>query len=78
MKNYLLKVKNVLKIPKHTFQDNLTQYQGSNGHSATSDVGKSFWPQKHKIKILHFLPKKGMIWHLAGIAVPRGPIIPGH
>jgi hypothetical protein len=38
MKNYLLKVENVLLIPNHTFQDNLTQYQGSNGHSATSDV----------------------------------------
>ena len=37
MKNYLLKVENVLIILNHTFQDNLTQYQGSNGHSATSD-----------------------------------------
>ncbi len=37
MKNYLLKVENVLIISNHTFQDNLTQYQGSNGHSATSD-----------------------------------------
>jgi hypothetical protein len=34
MKNYLLKVENVLII---IFQDNLTQYQGSKGHSATSD-----------------------------------------
>jgi hypothetical protein len=38
MKNYLLKVEKILVIPKSTFQDNLTQYQGSNGHSATSDV----------------------------------------
>ncbi len=39
MKNYLLKVENVLKIPKTMlFQDNLSQYQGSKGHSATSDV----------------------------------------
>jgi hypothetical protein len=36
MKNYLLKVENMLKI-YHIFQDNLTQYQGSKGHSATSD-----------------------------------------
>jgi hypothetical protein len=38
MKIYLLKVENMLIIPKHIFQDNLTQYQGSKGHSATSDV----------------------------------------
>ncbi len=38
MKNYLLKVENVLKSLNHTFLDDLTQYQGSNGHSATSDV----------------------------------------
>ncbi len=38
MKKILLKVENVLIIPKyHIFQDNLTQYQGSKGHSATSD-----------------------------------------
>ena len=39
MKNYLLKVENVLKSVKHIFQDDLTQYQGSKGHSATSDGG---------------------------------------
>jgi hypothetical protein len=38
MKNYLLKVEKVQKSLKHIFQDNLTQYQGSKGHSATSDV----------------------------------------
>ncbi len=39
MKKYLVKVENVLKIPKiYIFQDYLTQYQGSKGHSATSDV----------------------------------------
>jgi hypothetical protein len=38
MKNYLLKVENVLKSLNHTFLDDLTQYQGSHGHSATSDV----------------------------------------
>jgi hypothetical protein len=37
MKNYLLKVENVLIIPKSYILDDLTQYQGSNGHSATSD-----------------------------------------
>jgi hypothetical protein len=37
MKNYLLKVDNILIIPKYTFQDDLTQYKGSRGHSATSD-----------------------------------------
>ncbi len=36
-------VENVLKIPKTCiFQDNLTQYQGSKGHSAISDVGVGF------------------------------------
>jgi hypothetical protein len=39
MKNYLLKVENMLKIPKtYIFQDKLTHYQGSKGHSATSDA----------------------------------------
>jgi hypothetical protein len=38
MKIYLLKVENVLIIPKsYIVQDDLTQYQGSKGHSATSD-----------------------------------------
>jgi hypothetical protein len=39
MINYLLKLKveNILIIP-NIFQDNLTQYQGSKGHSAISDV----------------------------------------
>jgi hypothetical protein len=37
MKIYLLKVENVLRIPKSYIQDDLTQYQGSKGHSATSD-----------------------------------------
>jgi hypothetical protein len=38
MKIYLLKVDYVLIISKSYIQDNLTQYQGSKGHSATSDV----------------------------------------
>ncbi len=38
MKIYFLKVENVLMIPKSYFQDNLAQYQGSKGHSATFDV----------------------------------------
>ncbi len=38
MKNCLLKVENMLKIPKsYIFLDDLTQYQGSNRNSATSD-----------------------------------------
>ncbi len=38
MKNYLIKVENLLIIPKHKIQDNLAQDQGSKGCSATSDV----------------------------------------
>ncbi len=38
MKNFLLKLENVLIILNHTFQDNLTHYQGNNGHGATSDA----------------------------------------
>jgi hypothetical protein len=42
MKNYLLKVENVLKIPKtYIFQDNLTLYQGSKGQNATSDAPRT-------------------------------------
>ncbi len=46
MKKYLLQVKNVLIIPKSYIQDDLTQYQGSKGHSATSDEG----PQTLRIR----------------------------
>jgi hypothetical protein len=34
------------------FQDNLTQYQGSKGHSATSDVDKADEMQKQAKNIL--------------------------
>jgi hypothetical protein len=37
MKNYLLKVENILIIPKSYISYNLAQNQGSRGHSATSD-----------------------------------------
>ncbi len=37
MKNYLLKVENVPLIPKTYLKKYMTQYQGSKGHSATSD-----------------------------------------
>jgi hypothetical protein len=37
MKHYRFKVENVLIPLNNTSQDNLTQYLGSNGHSATSD-----------------------------------------
>ncbi len=56
MKNYLFKVENILIIPNRTFQDNSAQYQGSKGHSDTSDGGRGSggkkrdffkWPQFH-------------------------------
>jgi hypothetical protein len=50
MKIFLLKVEYILIIPKsHISQENLTQYQGSKGHSATFDGDKMLmWPDRTK------------------------------
>jgi hypothetical protein len=81
MKNYLLKVENMLKVPKHIFQDNLTQYQGSKGHSATSDVTAiSKFPFRIglKLQVLSLLMTstywKGMIFNKASSSVSQSNV----
>ncbi len=43
MIEHLNKVKNILMIPKAYLRDKKTQYEGSKGHSAVSDVGGGLW-----------------------------------